>query len=156
MNHDRRRYLHFDFFKVNWGPEEPHTEQHHTTEIETNSSKTAYEFFVMSIFQNTKSNVSEGKVGVSFIPSIAKYLFLCLFLIKTFQLLKLCEEKWKYMNDEEKETFVEMEAQEKERLRTERMTAVREDEEESEVELSDEEMTELTIQAHDCSEEESA
>ena len=145
---DVDRYLFFDFL-VNWGPEEPHIEQHHATGIETNSSKTAYEFFVMSIFQNTKSNVSEGKVGVSFISKV-------IVTTQTLQLLKLCEEKWKYMNDEEKENFVEMEAQEKERLRTERMTAVREDEEESEVELSDEEMAELTVQAHDFSEEETA
>ena len=71
------------------------------------------------------------------------------------QLLRLCEEKWKYMNEEEKETFVEMEAHEKERLRTERMTAVREDDEDSEVELSDEEMAELTMHAHDDSADDS-
>ena len=59
------------------------------------------------------------------------------------------------MNEEEKETFVEMEAHEKERLRTERMTAVREDDEDSEVELSDEEMAELTMHAHDDSGEDS-
>ena len=124
------------------GPEEPHIEEPDCAVLETNSSKTAYEFFVMSIFQNTKSNASEEKVGVSFISKV-------LFPHQNIsQLLKLCEEKWKYMNDEEKETFVEMEAHEKERLRTERMTAVREDEEESEVELSDEEMAELTMQAH--------
>ena len=132
------------------GPEEPRIEEPDCAVLETNSSKTAYEFFVMSIFQNTKSNASEEKVGVS-LPLLVKFFF----LIKTLQLLKLCEEKWKYMNDEEKETFVEMEAHEKERLRTERMTAVREDEEESEVELSDEEMAELTMQAHHCSDEES-
>ena len=117
-------------------------------ELETESSKTAFDFFVLSIFQNSKSNVSQEKVG--FTQSVE-----LLFIIKIFQLLKLCEEKWKYMNEEEKETFVEMEAQEKERLRTERMTAVREDDEDSEVELSDEEMAELTMHAHDDSGEDS-
>ena len=113
------------FCEVNWGPEEePHVEEQGAA-VETDSSKSSFDFFVMSIFQNAKSDVSQEK------------------------LLKLCEEKWKYMNDEEKETFVEMEAQEKERLRMERMTAVRarEEDEESEVELSDEEIAELTMQA---------
>ena len=46
-----------------------------------------------------------------------------------------------------------MEAQDKERLRIERMTAVRarEEDEGSELELSDEEIAELTMQAHDYS-----
>jgi len=120
---DRPQQDPVQFCEVNWGPEEePHVEEQGAA-VETDSSKSSFDFFVMSIFQNTKSDVSQEK------------------------LLKLCEEKWKYMNDEEKETFVEMEAQEKERLRMERMTAVRarEEDEESEVELSDEEIAELTI-----------
>ena len=32
-------------------------------ELETESSKTAFDFFVLSIFQNSKSNVSQEKVG---------------------------------------------------------------------------------------------
>ena len=131
------------------GPEEQHIETP-AAELETESSKTAYDFFVLSIFQNTKSNVSEDKVGMGFSRSVK-----LVFIIRFLQLLKLCEEKWKYMNEEEKETFVEMEAQERERMRTERMTAVREDDEESEVELSDEEMAELTMHAHDDSGEDS-
>ena len=126
---DRPQQNPVQFCEVNLGPEEePHVEEQGAV-VETDSSKSSFDFFVMSIFQNTKSTVSEEK------------------------LLKLCEEKWKYMNDEEKETFVEMEAQEKERLRTERMTAVRarEEDEGSLVELSDEEIAELTMQAHDYS-----
>ena len=125
---DRRPQNPVQFCEVNLGPEkEPHVEEQGAV-VETDSSK-SFDFFVMSIFQNTKSNVSEEK------------------------LLKLCEEKWKYMNDEEKETFVKMEAQVKERLRIERMTAVRarEEDEGSELELSDEEIAELTMQAHDYS-----
>ena len=32
-------------------------------ELETEPSKTAFDFFVLSIFQNSKSNVSQEKVG---------------------------------------------------------------------------------------------
>ena len=126
---DRPQQNPVQFCEVNLGPEEePHVEEQRAV-VEADSSKSSFDFFVMSIFQNTKSNVSEEK------------------------LLKLCEEKWKYMNDEEKETFVEMEAQEKERLRMERMTAVRarEEDEGSELELSDEEIAELTMPGHDYS-----
>ena len=126
---DRPQQNPVQFCEVNLGPEEePHVEEQGAV-VETDSSKSSFDFFVMSIFQNTKSTVSEEK------------------------LLKLCEEKWKYMNDEEKETFVEMEAQEKERLRMERMTAVRarEEDEGSELELSDEEIAELTMPGHDYS-----
>ena len=64
------------------------------------------------------------------------------------QILKLCAEKWKYMSDEEKEDFVEMEDQERERMK---MRAVREEgreEEDSAEELSDEELAELTMLVH--------
>ena len=32
-------------------------------DLETESSRTAFDFFVLSIFQNSKSNVSQEKVG---------------------------------------------------------------------------------------------
>ena len=64
------------------------------------------------------------------------------------QISKLCAEKWKYMSDEEKEVFVEMEDQERERMG---MRAIREEggeEEDSAEELSDEEFAELTKVVH--------
>ena len=118
---DRPQQNPVQFCEVNLGPEEEPPVEEQGAVVETDSSKSSFDFFVMSIFQNTKSNVSEEK------------------------LLKLCEEKWKYMNEEEKESFVEMEAKEKERMRTERMTAVRsrEEDEGSEMELSDDDVAEL-------------